>query len=323
MIYLDINSNSPYFYFGLEYFLAKEKVFNKPVLFLWQTEPSVMLGKYQNIYEEINLDYILEEEINLVRRNSGGGTIYTDLNTIQFSIIDPDSSEMIDFEKYIRPLINGLNELGIDAEFKGRNDILIDGKKISGNAQYKLNWHTIHHGSILFDTDLLKMAKAIKAKKGKIYSKAIESVRVRVTNISKYTDLNYGEFKNYLINYLADERLELNEDLKLKAYEYGETYFNNRDIIYGRNPKFTMEKAERLPGGMVKIYLEIDKNIIKDIEIRGDFFTSGDINILKDLLIGIPYEKAYVKEALVKNNRDIIKDIKLDNLLELIFKGLP
>ena len=156
MIYVDTKSVDPYFNFGAEYYFAAEKDAGDAVLLLWSTSPTLMLGKYQNAWEEIDLAYAEEKGINLVRRLSGGGTIYTDGGGLQYSFIRRDGSREISFDEYMEPVVSALNSLGIPAERGGRNDILLGSKKISGNAQFKLRGSTVHHGSLLFDTDGLQ-----------------------------------------------------------------------------------------------------------------------------------------------------------------------
>ena len=184
MIYIETGSTDVYYNFGLEYYFAAEKKLPQPVLLFWRTTPTLMVGKYQNILEEINKPYADAHKIRLVRRMSGGGTIYTDLGGWQFTFIEHSDQTQIDFSQYIGPVVDAVRELGADAGFNGRNDLLIGGRKFSGNAQYRLPGCIVHHGSLLYDTDLAQMAAATTVDPYKIQSKSIKSVRDRVTNIS-------------------------------------------------------------------------------------------------------------------------------------------
>ena len=186
MIYIETGSTDVYYNFGLEYYFAAEKKLPEPVLLFWRTTPTLMVGKYQNILEEINKPYADAHKIRLVRRMSGGGTIYTDLGGWQFTFIEHSDQTQIDFSQYIGPVVDAVRELGADAGFNGRNDLLIGGRKFSGNAQYRLPGCIVHHGSLLYDTDLAQMAAATTVDPYKIQSKSIKSVRDRVTNISEH-----------------------------------------------------------------------------------------------------------------------------------------
>ena len=186
MIYIETGSTDVYYNFGLENYFTVEKRLPDTVFLFWRTTPTLMVGKYQNILEEINKPYADAHGIHLVRRMSGGGTIYTDLGGWQFSFIQHREAGEIEFGQYIAPVIGALEEMGVTASFNGRNDLTIDGRKFSGNAQYRLGDCIVHHGSLLFDTDIRQMAEATTPDSYKITSKSIKSVRDRVTNISDH-----------------------------------------------------------------------------------------------------------------------------------------
>ena len=186
MIYVETNSTDVYYNFGVEYYFTTERQLPEPVFLFWRTAPTLMLGHYQNPYEEINLEYAREHGIALVRRMSGGGTIYTDLGSWQFSFIVPGDKGDIDFKSFLRPVLQALKALSLNAEFNGRNDLLIDGRKFSGNAQFRKAGYTVHHGSLLFDCDIAQMAASTRVDPYKILSKSIRSVRERVTNLADH-----------------------------------------------------------------------------------------------------------------------------------------
>ena len=218
MVYIDTNSTDVYYNFGCEYYFATEKIFEDTVFLFWRTTPTLMLGKYQNVAEEINQSFAKENKMNIVRRMSGGGTIYTDLGGWQFTFIDRDRSNVIEFKKYISPIIAALKNFGVDADFNGRNDLCIENKKISGNAQYKLEESIIHHGSLLFDTDIEKMVNATTVDSYKIISKSIKSVRDRVTNISEHIkdgDITAKDFKKAMVNSILQANLCRSEERRV------------------------------------------------------------------------------------------------------------
>ena len=166
MIYIETGSTDVYYNFGLEHYFATEKRLPDTVFLFWRTTPTLMVGKYQNILEEINKPYADAHGIHLVRRMSGGGTIYTDLGGWQFTFIEHSPDQQIEFAQYIGPVVDAVRELGADASFNGRNDLLIDGKKFSGNAQYRLGDCIVHHGSLLYDTNIEQMVASTRPKMG-------------------------------------------------------------------------------------------------------------------------------------------------------------
>ncbi len=182
MIYINSNSTCPYFNFALEEYLMTEKDLRDDEIFLlWRTNPTVMIGRYQNTYCEINKKYVKENNINVVRRNSGGGTIYTDMGAWQFTFIEKNYKENgISFGKFTEPIVNALRKENIDAHFNSRNDLLIGKRKFSGNAQYRKDDVMLHHGSILFNTDIKAMVESITVAEDKIIAKGIMWQRTRL-----------------------------------------------------------------------------------------------------------------------------------------------
>ena len=206
MIYIETGSTDVYYNFGLENYFTVEKRLPDTVFLFWRTTPTLMVGKYQNVLEEINKPYADAHGIHLVRRMSGGGTIYTDLGGWQFSFIQHKEAGEIEFGQYIAPVIGALGEMGVRAAFNGRNDLTIDGRKFSGNAQYRLGDCIVHHGSLLFDTDIRQMAEATTPDSYKITSKSIKSVRDRVTNISDHLPqpMDPETFKEAMVRHIMN-----------------------------------------------------------------------------------------------------------------------
>ena len=154
MIYIRNDSNDPFYNLAFEEYFFKSETIEDAVLLLWQNGPSVIIGRYQNTIEEINEDFIDENNINVVRRNTGGGAVYHDYGNLNYSFIVPSEEKKIDFETFTKPVIDALKEMGIEAALAGRNDLVVEGKKFSGNAQYTYNGRLLHHGTLLFDADL-------------------------------------------------------------------------------------------------------------------------------------------------------------------------
>ncbi|MGL4911849.1 MAG: lipoate--protein ligase family protein, partial [Romboutsia sp.] len=255
MIYVENNFTDPYFNFALEYYLMNEKDLGDDTIFMfWRTNPTVMIGKFQNTIEEINAKYVEENNVNIVRRITGGGTIYTDMNGWQFSFINKNSkSHEIDFGTFIEPIVKALKKQGIDAYFNSRNDLMIDGKKFSGNAQYIRDNKRLHHGSILFDTDVEAIVKSITVAEEKIISKGIKSVRERVANIKDYfkEDIDALEFKEIMLSSLLEDSkmtYRLKEVDINRVEEIANTKFRTWEWNYGNSPKFNITKWKRYEG---------------------------------------------------------------------------
>ncbi|SCG96020.1 Lipoate-protein ligase LplJ [uncultured Clostridium sp.] len=326
MMYVESNSLSPYFNFALEYYLMTEKELGDDNIFMfWRTKPTLMIGKFQNTIEEINQKYAEENNINVVRRMSGGGTIYTDMNGWQFTFINKNyKGSGIDFSEFTKPIIHALEKQGINAYFNSRNDLLINGRKFSGNAQYIKNGSRLHHGSILFNTDIESMVKSITVAEDKIISKGIKSVRERVTNISEHLDKDIStlEFKEIMLESLLKNTKNIytltDEDL-YRVNEISKERFESWNWNYGASPKFNITKSKRYSGGKVEFKINIDKGIIRDIFINGDFFGEGEVEDISKLLSGCRYSKESIIEVI--NSIDIEKyfyKISKEDILDCI-----
>lgn len=173
---------------AIETYLVQEMPIDEPILLFYINEPSIIIGRNQNTIEEINTDYVEKQGIHVVRRLSGGGAVYHDAGNLNFSFIMPDDGESFrNFGKVTQPIIDALHDMGVEgAELKGRNDLIIDGKKFSGNAMYSTNGRMFAHGTLMFDSDVNEVVNALKVRKDKIESKGIKSIRSRVTNIKPY-----------------------------------------------------------------------------------------------------------------------------------------
>lgn len=311
MIYIEHNSTSPYFNFALEYYLMHEKDLGDDTIFMfWRTEPTLMIGKFQNTIEEINQKYVEEKNINVVRRITGGGTIYTDMNGWQYSFINKnDNDSEIDFNHFTRPIIDALKKQGIEAYCNGRNDLLIDNRKFSGNAQYKNKNCRLHHGSILFNTNIEEMVKSITVAKEKIISKGIKSVKERVTNVSDHFNdksIDSVKFKNIMLESLLEKSnstYKLTEDDINRVNEIAREKFESWEWNYGASPKFNIKKWKRFEGGKVEFNIDVKKGIIASCKINGDFFGQGNIEDIENALCGCKYNKEDIVK--VVNSIDI------------------
>ena len=324
MIYIETGSSDVYFNFGLEYYFTAEKPLDDNVFLFWRTTPTLMVGKFQNTLEEIDSKYAEEHGIQIVRRMSGGGTIYTDPGGWQFTFIDYSGSDEISFSGYISPVIDALRDLDVPAEFNGRNDLVIGGKKFSGNAQYKLNGNTVHHGSLLFDTDVEQMVRSTTVDEYKIISKSIKSVRERVTNISDHLKepMDAEAFKEHMISYImrgSTKRYELTDEDKARIVQIADEKFRSWESVYGRNPKCSVTKTGRFKGGKVEFRLEVKNSVITDAHLFGDFFGSEEAEGIAPALIGCRLTKEDITKALTDNNLDTaIYGVTPDEIAETI-----
>lgn len=303
MIYVETGSVDVCFNFGLEYYLTLEKPLPDTVFLFWRTTPTLMVGRYQNVLEEIDRAYADAHGIRVVRRMSGGGTIYTDLGGWQFTFIEPDRGEDIQFQRYLAPVIGALGELGVQAAFNGRNDLTIGGKKISGSAQYRLGGRVVHHGSLLFDTNLKEMAAATTVDKYKIESKGIKSVRDRVTNIAEHLaePMDALAFKERVVRHILGPNgtvYELTDADRARAAAIGQERFAAWESVYAQGPAFSIRREGHFPGGTVRFDLEVKKGVIRGAAVSGDFFATLDGEAIARALTGCRYERDAAREAL-------------------------
>jgi len=324
MVYIDHPSTDANFNFALEkYAMDTLDVADEYFLF-WRTTPTLMVGRYQNTRAEINLDFAEKNHINIVRRITGGGTIYTDLNGWQFSFITKKpEGKSIDFAHFTKPVIDALASLGAVAYLSGRNDLLIDGKKISGNAQYKNARVNLHHGSLLFNTDLEMLVRALTPDDEKMVSKGIQSVKQRVTNIADYlpSSMTSEDFAAKMISFLTKDmtRYQLTTDDIDKIGAIKAQQFDTWAWNFGKSPTFNIEKTGRFAGGKLTVCTNVEKGIITDIAFYGDFFAQDDLNTLRQALVGIRHHQDAVQDALEKAQADTcIYQVSLKEILSLI-----
>ncbi|MGD7022704.1 lipoate--protein ligase [Rossellomorea vietnamensis] len=290
---------------AIEEYALKNLDIDETYLLFYINEPSIIIGKNQNTIEEINTEYVESENLHVVRRLSGGGAVYHDLGNLNFSFITKDDGESFhNFRKFTEPVIKALKKLGVNAELSGRNDIEAEGRKISGNAQFSTKGRMFSHGTLLFDSEIENVVSALKVRKDKIESKGIKSIRSRVANISEFLEekISITEFRSMLLRYIFDvneiEEYELTEEDWKNINELSEERYGNWNWNYGKSPKFNLQHSHRFPVGSIDIRLEVNKGLIENCKIYGDFFGVGDVSDIENNLIGLKYEKAEVEHAL-------------------------
>lgn len=305
MIGIINRSLDPYFNLAMEEHLVKNWSGPHSYFVLWQNQPAVIVGRNQNTIEEINQAFIEGEDIKVVRRMSGGGAVYHDLGNINYTLVVNENNDFANFEKFTRPVIAALDKIGVQAENQGRNDITISGRKFSGNAQFMYKGRLLHHGTILFDSNLEIMARALNPQAEKISSQGIKSVRSRVTNISEHllSPVSVEEFKQILTTELlalegGKEIYELApSDLKdierMRDDKYSAWYWN-----YGKSPAYDIRKTASFDWGHMDIQMAIKGGLIVACRIYGDYFAARDVEELEQGLIGTEYRRDDIETCL-------------------------
>lgn len=306
MIYYVNQSKDPYFNLALEELLTKDESIDDEILLLWQNDNTIVVGVNQNTLEEINNDYVKENKVNVVRRLSGGGAVYHDLGNLNFTFIfNKNKDNVRNYALFTKPIINVLQKLGVDAKFSGKNDIVVDEKKISGNAQYTYKNRIMHHGTILFNVDMSILPKALRPDLIKLQSKGIKSVQARVTNILPLlaNRITIEEFKNLIIEELQNTKgtkiIYPDDKLIAKAQDLANKKYRTWEWNYGNSPAFNLENKVRIEGkGTVDIRLEVEEGLIKAIKIYGDFLGSLGTKNIEDKLINQPYKLENVNKLI-------------------------
>lgn len=310
MKYIVNYSNDTAFNIALEEYAFKQLLDEEQLFLLWINKPSIIVGRHQNTVEEINRDYVREHGIEVVRRISGGGAVYHDLNNLNYTIISKENEDRaFDFKSFSTPVIKTLENLGVKAEFTGRNDLEIDGKKFCGNAQAYINGRIMHHGCLLFDVDLSVLANALKVSKDKFESKGVKSVRARVTNIIDELPekITVEEFRDLLLDYMKQEYPDmteyvLSEEELAEVNRIKDTKFGTWDWNYGKSPDYNIRRGTKFTSGKVEIFANVVESKIQDIKIYGDFFGIEDVAAVEDCLRGVKYEREDVLAALENIN---------------------
>ena len=295
---------------------------------LWRNRPTVVIGRHQDALAEIDLEYLNQENVRLVRRMSGGGAVYHDLGNVNYSYLSSEGIEgFADFSRFCRPVLAALSSLGVQVELSGRNDLTIEGKKISGNAQYRHQNRLLHHGTLLYSTDFSQLSKALKPDPEKLQGKGVQSVRSRVCNISEYMQekVTVEEFisrlQSYILGYFDNIKLvTVSEQTHRAAEALAERKYRNDAWTLGHNKEYQFKNSARFPWGRVLVSFNVKEGAIEDIKFSGDFFSGRELSQLESHLCGVLHTPAAVAQALngISVN-DYISGSTADELRKLIF----
>lgn len=308
MIFIDNEGiTDPHTNLAIEEYCIRNLPNGKDYLLFYINEPSIIIGRNQNTLEEIDQVYIEEHGIKVVRRISGGGAVYHDLGNLNFSFMtDFERNKLNNFKQFTQPIVDVLNEMGVPAEMKGRNDIVVHDKKISGNAQFSSVKRMFNHGTLLLDSDLSQVSKALNVKMTKIKSKGHKSARARVANISEFLDekLSTVEFREKILKSIYKETPKF-ETYKLTDEDWAginqlkKEKYDTWDWNYGKSPKFDIQRTKRFTSGIIDIRINVKKGgQIENVKIYGDFFGKDPVEEIADALIGVRYDKNDIIKAL-------------------------
>lgn len=325
--YLDLTTTDPSYNLAMEQYVFDCLPRDRMYFMLWQNDNAIIVGKYQNTLSEINLEAVERRGIRVVRRLSGGGAVYHDMGNLNFTFItDAASGTALDMKLFCQPVVRTLAALGVHAEVNGRNDISIDGKKFSGNSQYLRQGRVMHHGTIMFNSDLSVVSEALQVDPTKFQTKGVRSVRSRVTNVADHLDrpVSLPEFRRILLENILRENPGQPYPLTPKDLAAVEKLREERyaawDWNYGQSPACTVLRRRRVEGcGLVEAYISVDSGLISAIAFRGDFFSAVEPEELAPRFVGRTPDQAGFAAAL--EGMDVSRyfaGLQNDQLIEIL-----
>jgi len=299
-------STDPRFNLALEQYIFDQMPRNRSYLMLWRNDRTIVVGKHQDTFAEINADYVRANQIQVVRRLSGGGAVYHDLGNVNFTFIADHTGSDFDFSTFCRPVIWALESLGVPAELNGRNDMTIRGRKFSGNSQYVKEGRVMHHGTLLYDSDLSVVSSALAPSRDKLTSKGLPSVRSRVTNIKPYVNdpqMTVEDFwaalRERMFRCFSMRKYQLSPQELEQVEELRERIYSQWEWNYGHSPACSIRKERRVEGcGTLQIHMDVEKGNITRLAFRGDYFARKDSDALAEYLQGTPLEEGALRQAL-------------------------
>lgn len=308
-----------------EYALGLDQ--DETFLLFYINEPSIIIGRNQNTFEEINQEYVQDHGIHVVRRLSGGGAVYHDLGNLNFSFITKNNGDSFrNFLRFTEPVVNALQTMGVQAQLTGRNDLQIGEKKISGNAQFSTRGRMFSHGTLMFDVDLDVVTNALQVKTDKIASKGIKSIRSRVANIREYLrdDMNILDFRAKLLQSIGAhsslQEYKLTDQDWVGIHKLSTERYRNWDWNYGKSPESNVVGSKRFSIGSIDIRLDVQSGKIVGCKIYGDFFGMNEISDVEQALLGCRYAPDSVLQILSKIDlKTYFGDITVEDILGLFW----
>jgi lipoate-protein ligase A len=326
MLCIHNQSIEPYYNMAVEEYFFRN--FKENIFMLWRNNNAIIVGKHQNTLSEINVDYVKEKEIKVVRRMSGGGAVFHDLGNLNFTfIMNAEDKNLVDFKKYTLPIIEVLQKLGVEAKFEGRNDITIDGKKFSGNAVHVFKNRVLQHGTLLFASQMADISEALKVNPLKFKDKAVKSVRSRVTNISDHLKepLDQDTFTRMIMDHIREKypeavEYEITDEDRKNIQDLADIKYSTWDWNFGYQAKYGFEKLIRTGGGNVEFHLEVKDGIIEKCKIFGDYFNTRETSEIEVALVGVKHEENAIREKLSQFEiDDYFRGVSVDELISCMF----
>ncbi len=322
---LSPNTN-PYFNLASEEYLLKG--FQEDVFFLYRNTPSIVVGKHQNTLAEINLPFVQEHEILVARRISGGGTVFHDLGNLNFAFFTSGKEgELVDYKRATLPIIGALKEMGVEARLGKRNELLLKGLKISGTASHVFKHRVLHHGTLLFSSEMSKLSAALKSDQRSFTDRAVKSIRSKITNISDHiaeamdVEMFQERIMDHMLRTLKDaspyllNRSDLSEIKTLRDSKFSTWEWN-----FGYSPKYQFFRSISFPAGRLELHMNVEKGVIKELEILGDFTSLKDIALLENLLLGTIHDPETIRNKLSETTvSEYISGLENEKLLSGLF----
>lgn len=304
MLFVDNNGiTDPRLNLALEEHLLRNVTLAEPLLLFYVNEPAVIIGRNQNTMQEIDPEYVADQGIAVVRRLSGGGAVFHDLGNLNFSFITQGDEDLHNFAKFTEPVVKVLRQLGVAAELQGKSDIIAKGKKISGNAQYLSRGRMFSHGTLLFDTDIEMMLKALNPRQVQIASKAVQSVRSFVANIRELLgqEMSIVGFKDALLQGVFGGTAVPTYDLThadwQRVRQIAAERYSTWEWNVGRSPAFNVQKEGKTPAGQVETRIDVREGRIGSVSFVGNFASKRDVAEVTEKLLGVKYERQALETA--------------------------
>lgn len=312
----------PYFYFALEEYILNNLLKDDEAYFFTWIIKGIVIGKNQVVENEVNLKYTKENNIDIYRRPTGGGAIYADENNFMYTMITKKTNNF-SFKKYLNLVVDAMKELDLNIEFSGRNDLLYNDKKISGAAFLQNKYGVLIHGTFMYDVDIDTMIRSITPNDEKLISKGIESVRSRVVNLKNHlNDMKLNELINHLERHLTTKEYVLS-DKEINIINEMAKKYEDKEFRFQKQPQYTKVLSKRINGGLFNIQLDLNKGIIEDMKITGDFFDLFPVTIIEEKFKNTKYDKNSIIEVLNQVNiEDMILDVKKDEFMSILLEGL-